>query len=195
MKLNVDRQIWHDFKEGKDEALSYIYDHNIDFLFYYGKKFITDEAIILDTIQDMFCSLIEKRQNLGVANNIRMYLLKSFRRRLFIEIDKINKKTLETEIVAQPIITFSIEEELIKDEERSKKQNEIQKAVKKLNSKQREVLYYKYNSGFDYEEICEIMGISYSSARQLVSRAVVTLRIHMKEKGLFFLFFIQKNKI
>ncbi len=186
MKLNTDSKIWHDFKNGESYALSHIYNQNIDFLFNYGKKFTTDEQLVLDVIQDLFCYLIEKKRKLGKADNIRMYLLKSFRRRLFGELYKNKKRKLNHKNADEPIIIFSVEEVLIKDEELTEKQLEIRNGLKKLNLKQREVLYYKFNCGMDYKEICEIMDVSYSSARQLVSRAVSTLKSHIKETGFFF---------
>lgn len=65
-----------------EHALSYIYRQNTDFLFFYGKKFTPDEEFILDMIQDLFCDLIKCRKKLGETDNIRLYLMKSFRRKL-----------------------------------------------------------------------------------------------------------------
>ena len=178
---------------GKDYALSNIYRQNIDFLFFYGKKFTADEELVLDVIQDLFCYIIEKRESLGTTENIRMYLLKSFRRRLFNELKKINKRLAGNEDVLEPKIVFSAEEELITEEEQSEKRLELKLGLKKLNSKQREVLYYKFNCGFDYDQICSIMEISYSSARQMVSRAVNTLKSHMWGKGFIFLLYLRKR--
>jgi RNA polymerase sigma factor (sigma-70 family) len=102
-----------------------------------------------------------------------LYLLKAFRRRLLKEIKKGKKHfQLEESSQSEMEIIFSIEEELIDEEERLEREQRILKALKELNPRLREVLYYKFNCGYDYDQICEIMSISYDSARQMASRSV-----------------------
>lgn len=188
-----DRNIWEEFKNGEDSALSCIYHRNIDFLFGYGKKFSDDEDFILDTVQDLFYDLIRNRKNLGETDNIRLYLLKSLRRRLVQEIEKKQKLTkLNNDYQTEPAIVFSIEEKWIRDEEKLKQMELISQGMKELNSKQREALYYKYTCGFDYGQICEIMSVSYDSARQLVSRAVSSLKKYLSENNLILTFIFKK---
>mgnify|MGYP000751861432 CR=1 FL=1 len=186
--MKPDCYIWDNFRKEDNSALSYIYHQNVDFLFFYGKKFTIDEDLILDTIQDLFFDLIRKRKTLGETENVRLYLLKSFRRRLFKELEK-NKKQSNLNEKFQPVpqIVFSIEDELIDEEIKTEKAQELKKGLQNLNSRQREVLYYKFNCGFDYNQICDVMSISYDSARQMVSRSISILKKHLKGKGFVFL--------
>ncbi|WP_321288437.1 sigma-70 family RNA polymerase sigma factor [uncultured Sunxiuqinia sp.] len=188
--MEGDRKIWEDFKCDADYALSDIYGKNIDFLFIYGKKFTKDESLILDTIQDIFYDLIRNRNNLGSTDNIRLYLLKTFRRRILRTFEK-NRKLFwlePTSLHAEPEITFSVEEKIIQDEESAQRIRSLKQAMKTLNARQREVLYYKFTCGFDYDEICEIMSISYDSARQLVSRSIKKLKQKLTPTSFIFLF-------
>lgn len=196
MKQNFDGKIWDEFKRGNNKALSQIYHQNIDFLFFYGKKFTTDEELVLDTIQDLFFYFIQKRNNLGKTENIRMYILKAFRRRLFEEIKKTNKlRKLNSDLQIEPQITFSKEEDIIARERQSKKDKELQRGMQKLNARQREVLYYKFTCGFDYDQICEIMSISYESARKMVSRSVNSLKKYLNEQGFVLMLLFRAKKI
>ncbi|MCL3780768.1 sigma-70 family RNA polymerase sigma factor [Prolixibacteraceae bacterium JC049] len=189
VETKCDKDVWQDFKREKSYALSYIYHQNIDFLFAYGKKFTSDEELVLDVIQDLFCYLIEKRKQLGKAENIRMYLLKAFRRRLQKEIGKRHRERELNNDLAIPTLEFTIEEEVILEEEVEEKQNEIRRGLKKMKSQQQEALYYRFSCGMDYEQVSGVMEISVVLARQLVSRGVNVLRKHMKESGfIFFLF-------
>lgn len=184
-----DKNIWEDFKNGKEYALSYIYHQNIDFLFIYGKKFTGDEDIILDTIQDLFYYLIQTRNSLGETDNIQFYLITSFKRRLFREIQKRNRQVAINENYQLEIdFSFSVEEE-ISEEDYSKKAKLIRQGISELNARQREILYYKFTCDFDYDQICEIMSVNYDTARQLVSRAIATMRKYLSEND-FYLFFI-----
>jgi len=48
-----------------------------------------------------------------------------------------------------------------------------------LSSRQQEILYLKFHSEMDYDQIIEIMGLNYQSARNLVTRALEALRKSM----------------
>lgn len=186
--MKEDKFVWADFKNDADYSLSYIYNQNIDFLFCYGKKFTIDEDFILDMIQDLFCDLIKYRKTLSQTDNIRLYLMKSFRRKLLRGIENKRKfEKLDYDYNLKPEIVFSIEEELIIDEEQSRRNEFISLGLKELNARQREVIYYKFTLGYDYIQISEIMSITYDSARQLVSRGINSLRQFMSENNFFLL--------
>jgi len=191
----TDKLIWREFLDEREDALSFIYHQNIDFLFFYGKKYTTNEELVLDAIQDLFFYLISKRQTLGETDNIRMYLLKAFRRRLFEELRKKEKQQeLSYEYFIEPQIIFSVEEKLIFEEEKSEKENELKHGLEKLNPKQREVLYYKFTCGFDYNQICEIMSISYDTARQMVSRSIQNLKKYLISREFIFTLLFRRKK-
>ena len=193
--MKDDKQIWKDFKCGEEYSLSYIYQQNIDFLFYYGKKFSKNDDFILDSIQDLFYDLIRTRKSLGETSHIRMYLAKSLKRKLIRELEK---KRMEIELDSNrqfgPDIVFSVEEDLVREESRTKNHQLIQRGMQELSSKQREILYYRFHCGFDYEQICELMSISYDAARQLVSRAVLSLKEYLSDFGFVMLLIISKLK-
>lgn len=193
--MKDDRQIWKDFKCGEEYSLSYIYQQNIDFLFYYGKRFSKSDDFVLDSIQDLFYDLIRTRKSLGETNHIRLYLAKSLRRNLVRQLEK--KKIeigCETEDRFDPEIVFSVEEDLVREENRTKNSRLIQEGMRKLSSKQREILYYKFDCGFDYDQICELMSISYDAARQLVSRAVVSMKEYLSDFDFVLLLAFSKLK-
>lgn len=189
----TDKIIWEKFRKGEEDALSFIYHQNIDFLFFYGKKFSSDEELILDVIQDLFYYLIQKRKSLGNTENIRMYLLKSLRRRLFLEIKKRDKRQFLNQI-PEPEIVFSAEEKLIYNEKQSEQEIELKRGMEKLNSNQREILYYRFSCDFDYKQICEIMNISSDSARQQVSRAIQCLKKYLNTSSFMILFVLLREK-
>lgn len=187
--MNTDAKIWNDFLEGKDYALSQIYHENIQLLFRYGKKFSQNDELVKDTIQDLFFDLVRNRKNLGKTDSIRFYLMKSFRRKLVknIQTYKISQdKTLNEK--KQPGIVYSIEEELINKEKLSEKEKLIQKALKELSDKQREIIFYRFFCDFSYDQICEIMNLKYDSARKQLFRSLKTLRKYLSDKDLLILF-------
>lgn len=191
--MKEDQYIWEEFKNGEEYALAHIYNQNIDFLFFYGKRITKDEGFLLDIIQDLFYELIRSKKNLGKTDNIRLYLIKSFRRKLIRELQRKQKQSgSNEEIEFQPDIVFSVEEDLILAEEKSKRLEIIRQGMKELNQKQREILYYKFTLAFDYKQICEIMQITNDSARQLVSRAITSLKKYFAENDFILMFIFKK---
>ncbi|SFD92529.1 RNA polymerase sigma factor [Thermophagus xiamenensis] len=172
-----DKKLWMKFKQGNNSALSTIYNQHADFLYHFGLKFTSDEAIVLDAIHDLFLTLIKSRENLGNTDNIRLYLLKAFRRQILKMLKGAGRySSIDTANSSSDEISFSIEEEILERETIEARNESLYKAVRSLKSRQQEILYYKFTCGLKYEEICEIMDVPYDTARQLVSRAIQILR-------------------
>ena len=190
-----DKIIWDDFRKGQKYALSHIYYQHVQLLFRYGKKFSQDDDLVKDTIQDLFFDLIRTREHLGETDSIKFYLVKAFRRRLFRSISRVrNPESPEIEGI-EPGITYSVEEDLIGREDLSHRDEKIQKALKELSPKMREILYYRYTCGFEYSHICELMGIQYDSARKMVFRAIKELKKSFPESGMMTFFALFSGKM
>lgn len=56
------------------------------------------------------------------------------------------------------------------------KANRVLKTIEELNDNYNQILNLHFIEGFDYEEICEILNISYANCRTLISRAKESLR-------------------
>ncbi|APU70315.1 RNA polymerase sigma factor [Christiangramia flava] len=72
---------------------------------------------------------------------------------------------------------------LAEDEKASKKVRKILKAINLLKSNYRLGLTLHLIEGYDYEEICEIMDISYANCRTMISRAKQSLRKKLEKDG------------
>jgi RNA polymerase sigma factor (sigma-70 family) len=188
--ITDETKLWEDFKKGEKYALSHIYYLYVDKLFRYGKKFSSDDDLIKDTIQDLFFDLIRTRSSLGTTDHIYFYLVKAFRRRLFLSQSSAKgRKLLEDEAEMQAAnIVYSIEDELICKEQLTQKEEMVRKGLAELSPKQREILYYRFTCDFEYDQICEIMSMKYDSARKMVFRALKTLRGQLSETNFTFLF-------
>jgi RNA polymerase sigma factor (sigma-70 family) len=176
--VQSDKKIWADFKSGDKKATSNIYHENIQLLYRYGKKLTTDDDLIKDKIQELFYDLIRTRENLGSTDNIRFYLIKALRRRIFSEL---KKKSLFVEPADNENDCFmaSCEEELIEMENDRYRDEMVKKAVKMLSPRKREILFYRYSCNFEYNQICEIMNIEYDTARKLVFRGLSSLKEYL----------------
>ncbi len=173
--MKTDAEIWNDFKNEKEYALSHIYNTNIDFLFSFGRKFSNDEGLILDSIQDVFINLIKSRANLSPTDNIRLYLGKCLRRKLIRNSLKSSKTRYDNEYIFEEI-ALTTQDDTSKDELINDRIKLVNDAIHKLKQKQQEIIYYKLKCEMEYDQICDIMNISYDAARKLFSRAIENLK-------------------
>ncbi|MBU6168123.1 MAG: sigma-70 family RNA polymerase sigma factor [Bacteroidetes bacterium] len=175
--LMNDSQLWQQFKSGDKKALEVIFRNEADALCKYGKKFTDDKDLIADCLQDLFIELWRTKETIGSTDHIRKYLFVSFRRRLVKDLNKHNKtRTLDPDTDLKESISFSVENSWIEKEELAIKSEALSSAISKLSSRQQEILYLKFYSEMDYDQIIEIMGLNYQSARNLVTRALESLR-------------------
>jgi RNA polymerase sigma factor (sigma-70 family) len=187
--IQPDKKTWDDFRNGMSYALSHIYYQHVHILFSYGKKFSKDDETIKDTIQDLFFDLIRTRQKLGETDNIKFYLFRAFRRKLIKNIEK-QKLSIDFHLTykAEEETTGSAEKDIIDDEELTTREKIVQQALATLSKKQREILYYRFNCNFEYEQICEIMSLKYDSARKQVFRALKALKATLPDSITFLMF-------
>lgn len=194
--MNTDSLIWDKFRGGDISAIETLYFQNVQFLYRYGRKFSPDEDLVKDAIHDLFIYLIQNRATLGPTDNINFYLMRSFRRMLLQNLKKSRSGFRQDLPDSLPEFIYSVEENLIKKESARQRDLKIRQCLAELNPRQREILYYRFECNFTYEQICEIMSIKYDSARKLVYRAIETLRHMFVEKHtlqLFLAFFKQKR--
>ncbi|MGQ8336969.1 RNA polymerase sigma factor [Sunxiuqinia sp. A32] len=180
--MTKDSEIWEKFKIGDKTALSYIYFQNFELMFQYGIKFKDDPDFIKDCIQDVFFKLIKAGPNLSQTENIRYYLFRALKNNIYKELNKRKKLQLvEFEQLAFEG-QFLIEDELSEKENASSKEKALLKALKSLSSRQREIIFLRYESGLDYDQICDIMDLKKDSARKLVYRAIKLMRDNIDDQ-------------
>ena len=189
-----DKDIWQKFKNGENEALSLIYIENSKKLYLYGLKITSNRSVIEDSIQDLFCDLVRNRATLGETDCILFYLIHSFKRRLLRQLGKENRynlKNKEEEYIFD--VSYSIEHDIILEEKSVSKVNLLSKALNELTPRQKEAIYLKFTERFDYGQISEIMGMSIESCRNLIYRAIKSLKDTLAVSIPFLFLLLKKN--
>lgn len=174
-----DKKIWNNLRKGDEKALEEIYTTYFSQLYNYGKKLTKDESTVEDCIQELFVELWNRREKLSETDAIKPYLYVSLKRKVFRTIKKLRKSTdvqLEEKYFDAEL---SIDEILVGKETTEEQKTNLQSAFNKLSDRQKEILFLKYYSEMDYDEITRIMEMNYQSARNLVSRALQKLSKHL----------------
>ena len=199
MVLNVaqlinDRDIWGRFKSGDNDALNLIYSDNSKKLYLFGLKLTPNHTIVEDSIQDLFSDLVRNRRKLGDTDNIHFYLLKSFKRRLVRQLQKEKRYHLKENnegFIFQ--VTYSIEHDIILKEKANLKLQSLHQAINQLTPRQKEAIYLRFTEELGYSEIAEIMEMSVEACRNLISKAIKSLKNAMLGDTSILLYVFQKQ--
>jgi len=108
-----------------------------------------------------------------------MYLCKAFKRSV-LEYNKNHQKAcqkIEAFKFSQFPVELSNETAFINRQLEDEQMAQLNKALKMLNPREREAIFYFYYESLSYEQIAEIFDFSHvSSARRLIYRAISQLR-------------------
>lgn len=184
----LDRQLWNRFKNGDQGALSLIYSENAKALYRYGLKFTGNREIIEDVIHDLFSDLMRNREKLGDTDNIKFYLYKAFRRKLIREM-KFEARFTDEQVGELAFGTrYSIEQEIISKETKENISAKLLNAIEQLSPRQKEAIYLKYTKELEYDEISQILDMGVDASRNLIYRAIKSLKSTLAETCQEFLF-------
>jgi RNA polymerase sigma-70 factor (ECF subfamily) len=172
-----DAEIWNQFRKGDKEAFAALFERTMDRLFRYGMKFTNDEEMVKDAIQDVFIKLHHNRTELPEVNNPLFYLLKILKNTL---IDALRQKTIvylsPQELAFHVDFVFECEDDANNDDNIKER---FEKVISLLSARQKEAIYLRFQTELSYEEISQLLGINYQSARNLIHRAIEKIRIEM----------------
>jgi len=173
----------------KTENIASLYNRYVDDLYTYALYLGFEKGIILDAIHDVFCKFAANEKLLQDVSNIKFYLFKSLKNRLY-DIYKARKEYAELSAIdlqdAPFNIQVTIEDRLIDKEEQQQIKDQLSEMLDSLTERQREVVYLRYVQEYDYAQISELLNISIHGCRKLLSKAMQNLR--EKYGALVFLF-------
>jgi len=173
----TDSQLWQQLQSGEQSAYAAIYKGHADYLLRYSYRITSDELAIEDAIHDLFVEIWKNRETIGSTDNIRAYLTVALRRKIVRTLQK--KQKTESDKVPEEIhfnAELAIDEIIIATERSEEWSLKLEKAMSLLSDRQREVLYMKYYSQMNNEEISEALGINNQSVRNLVHRSLEQLK-------------------
>ncbi|ETN93895.1 RNA polymerase sigma factor, sigma-70 family [Zhouia amylolytica] len=184
LKLSYNKQkdidLWTDMKFGDKGAFNQIFEEHVHYLTNYGKTFTADWDLVDDCIQEVFCRIWILRKELKTTDNIRFYLMASFRNELMKSLQKRKKFNLIaswSELDAKAAtFDMSAENLMFLENNDGRLSQKIKEIFIKLTSRQKEIIYLKYYNELSFEEISQVMQISKKAVYNALSKAMMTLR-------------------
>jgi RNA polymerase sigma factor (sigma-70 family) len=182
-----DSELWAAFLKGDQQVLSLIYLLHVNALFDYGCRISGDHDLIKDCIQDTFFTIIKNRKTLSPTNNVRLYLIKAFKRKLIRELQKKPRfLQMDAENAGRFEINFLKSFDHAEFEVTEEQKEKLSGAVNTLTLRQKEAIYLRFIRGMNYHDISVIMDLNYQSARALIHRAIDKLRNTLHGESEFF---------
>ncbi len=192
--------LWQSFLKGDDKSFAIIYQHHIKGLISYGYKISSDRELVRDSIQEIFIDLFLRRKKLSIQiEHLKPYLFIAFKNCLLKKLAK--QKKLEQfdnneEDSDMPfLVEYSFKDNSTEFEISEEIKIKLQSAINNLSSRQKEIIYLKFEEEIDYPGIAQIMNISVESARKLLYRALLSLRktVDPSILQMLFIFFSKKS--
>jgi RNA polymerase sigma factor (sigma-70 family) len=199
LKSNELVEFWDQFiYDGSLDSLSKIYFHYYDHLFDYGMRLTSNRQAVEDAIQNGFMNFIKGRENIGDVKNLPGYLISTFRRQLFNDLNK-QKKMIPSESLPEEHFDYfkNSEQPICDKKDLERVYSTVRQCISKLTEKQKEIIYLRFEREMSYEEISKMLDITVDSCYKSVYRTINTIRKEAEEilgKDVnVVLFFMQKT--
>ena len=172
-----DQLLWQLYREGDKQAFGRLAERYYRTLRHYGLKFMVDEVVVEDCIQELFLQLWQNRLQINETESVKHYLLKALRHHV-LQYLRTQKRLNQEEIDWDSSITEEADSEtlLIQQESLLSLTNTIQTQLASLPAREREALYLRFYESLSIPEIAELMNISRQSVSNFLQKALNKLR-------------------
>ena len=176
-----ERDIVTALAQGNREAFLRLYNRHVTLLLNYGISITKSRELVKDCVQDLFLTIWQRRETLGEIESMQAYLLTSLRRLIIYKLKKQDKTGIREQEYSAGGGDETIEETIIRAEGLQFQQNTILEKVEALPPRQREVIFLRFFAEMSYEEIGQLMELNYQGVRNLVYKAISSLRNTLRE--------------
>ncbi|MGA0555683.1 RNA polymerase sigma factor [Larkinella sp. VNQ87] len=172
-----DQALWRLFREGEKKALGQLVERYYRALKHYGLKFMVDEAVVEDCIQELFLQLWENRLHINETESVKHYLIKALRHHI-LQYLRLQKRLPFEELDWDTSLMNELDSEtlLIRQESLASMTQAIQAQLAALPVREREALYLRYYENLSIHEIAEVMHINRQSVSNFLQKALTKLR-------------------
>ncbi|MDR8390380.1 sigma-70 family RNA polymerase sigma factor [Aliifodinibius sp. S!AR15-10] len=183
VSFSEDIKLWERLLTGDKSALSELFKKYYSQLLSYGLKLVSDRALVKDSIQELFYSIWEQRDNLSEVEYIRSYLYVSLRRAIYrqaeIKQNRHDRDRAYSEEFFQHVINH--EKLMIQEELKEEQKRELKRGLDLLNKREKEALFLKFYSGLTNAEIAQVMEVNRQSVYNNIYRAIQSLKSFLDE--------------
>ena len=166
--------------EGDEKAFRDIYDCYHKYLYFVAYKFLKNESLAQDAVQDIFLKLWTNRKKLRPGHSCKAFLRTCLKNHLINLYRSRNREALEKIEVSYKTIPRSsqttFEEVVYADYERI-----LQGGIGKLSARKREIFKLSAFKGLSRDEIADRLGISSATAKLQIVKSTQFVKAYLRE--------------
>jgi RNA polymerase sigma factor (sigma-70 family) len=182
--INKDEHILFQFKKGDEQALFTLMLHYYNDLFKYGVRFTADTELTKETINAFFLHIWDNRNKIKMVENIKPYLIVSFKRFLIQELRKQHINLPADNLTNEPA-ELPYENYIIAAERSATIKQTLQYAIASLPRRQKQLLQLRYYEHMSYEEIAAKTSLSVRTVYNKLHEALKKLRASSAVKNIY----------
>lgn len=174
-RFDLDEKYISDFRHGKDEIFSVIYNGSKEKLFQYTLRYVKDPEMAYDIVQDTYIKLWENRQKIVNADNLSGFLFITAKNMALncLKRAAIDEGIKQKIINAYQFPSYSEVDRYITDKEYAKYISDL---LDKLPQQTKLVFKKCKLEGLSYDEVAVELNISRNTVKKHMTRALTHLR-------------------
>ena len=154
-------------------------------LFRYGKKFLSSDDNIEDSVQDVFIKTYQNINSFNVSQRFSPWIYRIAHNTYINAIKKQNRGPLYLfDFDTLMSHTYVEEDPAVKEREQKEVKEIVEKGLSEIDPKYREILVLYYIEDFSYKEIAEILEVPPGTVGVRIMRAKQILKEKYKELGI-----------
>ncbi len=167
--------------KGDMSAFEELYERYHELLFFLALKYLKNESLSEDAIQDIFTKLWQNRGNLDPGKSVKYYLLVNMKNHIMNMIRNQHNKLLLDGGFDEA--NYSSESDVWQDLIHSEQKSIMDKGLDELSGKRRKVFELKMVFGFSNSEIAKKLSISVNTVRVHYYHALKFMREFFKKNA------------
>ena len=187
MERDVDKKLYEDYLNGKNEAFETLYNKYKNRIEYFIYNIVKDYQKAEDLTQETFIYIIQNKMKENYSFKYYIYLIAKSRAINYVNVEKRRNEIKEKYLSdSDKQIEKDILEIITKEETRK----EVLEEIEKLDERYKNAVYLVNIEGLSYKEASHILGETLQNTKNLVHRGKKQLRKILVKKG-----FNDMNKI
>ena len=175
----TDIDLYKEFINGNKDAFNEIVNRYRDILILFILRYVKNLEIAEDLAQDTFVYVLINKKEYDFKYSLKTYLFTISKCRSIKYIKKQKKNVQFSDINLEDLNSISIDESLIRQENREI----ILNAMTKIKDEYQVLIYLRDIQGFNYKEICKILDKTMAQVKISIYRARKSLEKIIRKEG------------
>ncbi len=195
LRFSTNEDLLESIKQNDHAAFEYLFKRFYPRLLGYAIRFIQDEDVAKDILQECFMNFWEKRQLLSAVSissllflmvrNACLNYLKHHMLANYLSIDYLSTLDGEEKLYSADLM-FSTDENILYEDLKT----QIDAALSKLSPRSREIFLLSRFDGMKNKEIAELLGISTTAVEKHISKSLKVISDYLKDNSSYYQYIV-----